>query len=96
MMGTIAEKVPCELKDHRQQGLMLKQTHTLTNVSAREMTKCRSKATRNRAVLVMPTSVINSQLVLIVRLICHDDKVCEKIVFCKTSLSSGSTVYGLE
>ena len=33
MMGTIDEKVP-ELKDHRQQGL-IKQTHTLTNVSAR-------------------------------------------------------------
>ena len=25
-MGTIAEKVPCELKDHRQQGL-IKQRH---------------------------------------------------------------------
>ena len=34
MMGTIAEKVPCELKDHRQQGL-IKQKHTLTKVSAR-------------------------------------------------------------
>ena len=34
MMGTIAEKVPCELKDHRQQGL-INQRHTLTNVSAR-------------------------------------------------------------
>ena len=33
-MGTIAEKVRCELKDHRQQGL-IKQRHTLTNVSAR-------------------------------------------------------------
>ena len=34
MMGTFAEKVPCELEDHRQHGL-IKQTHTLTNVSAR-------------------------------------------------------------
>ena len=34
MMGTIPEKVPCELKDHRQHGL-IKQRHTLTNVSAR-------------------------------------------------------------
>ena len=35
MMGTIAEKVPCELKDHRQQGLVQEQRHTLTNVSTR-------------------------------------------------------------
>ena len=34
MMCTIAEKVPCELKDHGQHGL-LKQRHTLTNVSAK-------------------------------------------------------------
>ena len=34
MMGTIVEKVACELKDHRQQGL-IKQKHTLTKVSAR-------------------------------------------------------------
>ena len=34
MMGTIDEKVPCELKDHRQQGL-IEQRHALTNVSAR-------------------------------------------------------------
>ena len=34
MMVSIDEKVPCELKDHRQQGL-IKQRHTLTNVSAR-------------------------------------------------------------
>ena len=34
MMGTIAEKVPCELKDDRQQG-SIKQRHTLTKVSAR-------------------------------------------------------------
>ena len=49
------------------------------------MTKCRSKVTRNRAVLVMPTSVINSRLVLIVRLICHDEKVYEENIFCKAS-----------
>ena len=49
------------------------------------MTKCRSKVTRNREVLVMPTSVINSLGVLIVRLICHDEKVYEEIIFCKTS-----------
>ena len=33
----------------------------------------------------MPTSVINSLVVLIVRLICHDEKVYEEIIFCKTS-----------
>ena len=49
------------------------------------MTRSRSKVTRNRGVLVMPTSVINSRVVLIVRLICHDEKVYEEIIFCKTS-----------
>ena len=34
MMGTIAEKVPYDLKDYRQNGL-IKQRHALTNVSAR-------------------------------------------------------------
>ena len=33
----------------------------------------------------MPTSVINSRVVLIVRLICHDEKVYEEIILCKTS-----------
>ena len=33
----------------------------------------------------MPTSVINSRGVLIVRLICHDEQVYEEIIFCKTS-----------
>ena len=33
----------------------------------------------------MPTSVINSRVVLIVRLICHVGKVYEEIIFCKTS-----------
>ena len=33
----------------------------------------------------MPTSVINSLGVLIVRLICHDEKVYEEIIFFKTS-----------
>ena len=60
------------------------------------MAKCRSKVTKNRAVLVMPTSVINPRVVLIVRLICHDEKVYEKIIFCKTSSSSGLTVYRVE
>ena len=31
MMGTIAEKVPCEPTDHRQHGL-IKQRHALTKV----------------------------------------------------------------
>ena len=92
MMGPIAEKVHCELKDHRQQGL-IKQRHTLTNVSTRQMTKCHSKVTKNRGVLVMPTSVINPRVVLIVRLIYQDENVYEKIIFYKTSSSSGSTVY---
>ena len=33
----------------------------------------------------MLTSVINPRVVLIVRLICHDEKVYEEIIFCKTS-----------
>ena len=33
----------------------------------------------------MPTSDINSRLVLIVRLICFDEKVYEEIIFCKPS-----------
>ena len=33
----------------------------------------------------MPTSVIYSPVVLMVRLICHDEKVYEEIIFCKTS-----------
>ena len=33
----------------------------------------------------MPTSVINSRGVLLVRLICHDQKVYEEIIFCKSS-----------
>ena len=33
----------------------------------------------------MPSSVINSRVVLIVRLIWHDEKVYEEIIFCKTS-----------
>ena len=36
MLGTIDEKVPCELKDHRQHGLIKERhVHALTNVSAR-------------------------------------------------------------
>ena len=35
----------------------------------------------------MPTSVINSQEVLILRLICHDERVYKEIIMCKTSLS---------
>ena len=35
----------------------------------------------------MPTSVINSQVVLILRLICHDERVYNEIILCKTSLS---------
>ena len=34
MMDTIAQKGLCELKDHRQQGL-INQRYSLTNVSAR-------------------------------------------------------------
>ena len=35
----------------------------------------------------MRTSVINSQIVLILRLICHDQRIYEQIIFCKTGLS---------
>ena len=35
----------------------------------------------------MPTSVINSRVVLIVPLICHDERVYKQIILCKTSLS---------
>ena len=34
MMGSIAEKVPCKLKDHRQHDL-IQQRHALTKVCAR-------------------------------------------------------------
>ena len=34
----------------------------------------------------MPTLVRNSQVVLIVSLICHDERVYEEMIFCKTSL----------
>ena len=64
MMGW--EKVLCELKDHRQHGL-LKQRHSITSANTK------------------PTSVMNSRVVLLVRLICHDEKVCEEVIFCKTS-----------
>ena len=54
------------------------------------MTKCRSKvkepcSSSITSANTMPTSVINSRVVLIVRLICHDEKVYEEIIFCKTS-----------
>ena len=35
----------------------------------------------------MRTSVINSQIFLILRLICHDQRIYEQIIFCKTGLS---------
>ena len=35
----------------------------------------------------MPTSVINFRVVLIVPLICHDERVYKQIILCKTSLS---------
>ena len=35
----------------------------------------------------MRTSVINSQIVWILRLICHDQRIYEQIIFCKTGLS---------
>ena len=35
----------------------------------------------------MPTVVINSRVVLIVPLICHDERVYKQIILCKTSLS---------
>ena len=54
------------------------------------MTKCRSKIKEPcrssiASANAMPTSVINSRLVLIVRLICHDEKVYEENIFCKAS-----------
>ena len=33
----------------------------------------------------IPTSVINSRVALMVRLICHNEKVYEEVIFCKTS-----------
>ena len=33
----------------------------------------------------MPTSAINSRVVLVVRLICHDETVYEEVIFYKTS-----------
>ena len=35
----------------------------------------------------MPTSVTNPRVVLILRLICHDEIVYNEIIFCETSLS---------
>ena len=35
----------------------------------------------------MPTWVINSRVVLMLRLICHDERIYKQIIFCKTSLS---------
>ena len=53
------------------------------------MTKCRSKVKEPRRSSItsantMPTTVINSRVVLIVRLICHDKKVYIEVIFCKT------------
>ena len=88
MMGTIAENFPCELKDHRQHG-PIKQIHNLTKVSATLMTKYRSKVKEPWSSSVtsanaMTLPVTNSRVVLIVRLICHDQKVYKEIIFCKT------------
>ena len=60
------------------------------------MTRCRSKVKEPSSSSItsanaMPTSVINSRVVLIlliVRLICHVEKVYEEIIFCKTSQST--------
>ena len=54
------------------------------------MTKCRSKvkepcSSSIASANAMPTSVINSRVVLIVCFICHDKKVYEEIIFCKAS-----------
>ena len=53
------------------------------------MTKCRSKVMEPCSSITsanaMLTSVINSRAILIVCLICHDEKVQEEIIFCKTS-----------
>ena len=54
------------------------------------MTKCGSKikepcSSSIASANAMPTSVINSRLVLIVRLICHDEKVYEENIYCKAS-----------
>ena len=58
------------------------------------MTGCRSKVNEPWSSSItsanaMPTSVINSRVVVIVRLICRDEKVYEKIMFCKTSQYKG-------
>ena len=54
------------------------------------MTKCRSKvkepwSSSITSANTMPTSAINSRVVLVVRLICHDEKVYEEVIFYKTS-----------
>ena len=54
------------------------------------MTKCRSKvkepwSSSITSANAMPTLDMNSRAVLIVRLICHDEKVYEEIIFCKAS-----------
>ena len=54
------------------------------------MTKCRSKvkepcSSSITSANTMPTSVINSRVVLMVRLICHEEKVYEEVIICKAS-----------
>ena len=56
------------------------------------MTECISKVKEHSSPRVtsantMPTSVKHSRVVLIVRLICHDEIVYKEIIFCETSLS---------
>ena len=41
----------------------------------------------------MRTSVINSQIVLILRLICHDQRIYEQIIFCKTGIKVTDCIF---
>ena len=90
MMGNIAEKFFCDLKDHRQ--------HRLTyfdkslTLEIKNQMHFLAKGTFNWSSSVtsanaMPTLVFNSRVDLIFRLICPNERVYEEIIFCKTKLS---------
>ena len=85
MTGNIAEKVLCDLKDHRQHGLTyfdksLTPTRLRTKCISNVKEPWSSSVTSANA---LPTLVINSQLVLIGSLDLSQS-VCKEIIFCKT------------
>ena len=90
MMGNLAEKVLCDLKDHRQHGLTYFDESLTLEIKNQYISKLKkpwsSSVTSANA---MPTLVLvfYSQVVFIFRLICSNEGVYEEIIFCKTKLS---------